>query len=159
MEWETVNHCPRPRTKVESRPMELIVDDSIALAFELLSPIRVCFLFSRAINRKVTYQFSPSINIEVPIPDGYREQLRYLEIIFGKHDAPYFGLDIENGKTLREVEEAGTNEAGTVVEEARALWGGWRGIEEYAREVFPVEEANNGLTWMKEEGSSQESGV
>ena len=27
---------------------------------------------------------------------------------------------------------------------------GWGGIEEYAREVFPVEEANNGLTWMKE---------
>ena len=123
----------------------------IALAFELLSPLRVCFLFSRALNRKVTYQFSPTIDIEVSIPHGYREQLRGIEIIFGIHDAPYFGLDLEKGKELKQVEEVGNDGAGTVVEEARTLWGGWRGIEAYAREVFPVEEANNGLAWMKEE--------
>ena len=100
----------------------------------------------------MTYEFSPSIDIEVSIPNGYREQLKNLEIIFGNYNAPYFGLDLETGKAVREVEEAGTSGAGTVVEEARALWGGWRGIEEYAREVFPLEEANNGLTWMKEAG-------
>lgn len=44
---------------------------------------------------------------------------------------------------------------GTCVAEARQLWGGWRGIEEYAREVFPVEEAANGRTWMNEEGSDK----
>ena len=44
---------------------------------------------------------------------------------------------------------------GTCVAEARQLWGGWRGIEEYAREVFPVEEAANGRTWMIEEGSDK----
>jgi hypothetical protein len=32
-----------------------------------------------------------------------------------------------------------------------ALWEGYRGLEEYAREVFPLEEAANGLTWMNEE--------
>jgi hypothetical protein len=31
-----------------------------------------------------------------------------------------------------------------------ALWEGYRGLEEYAREVFPLEEAANGLSWMNE---------
>lgn len=53
-------------------------------------------------------------------------------------------MDIENGST-RQVNGAnglngdgsgGDSGEGTVVEEARALWPGWRGIEEYAREVF-----------------------
>lgn len=34
--------------------------------------------------------------------------------------------------------------------EALALWEGPRGLEEYAREVFPLEEAANGLTWMND---------
>jgi len=34
---------------------------------------------------------------------------------------------------------------------ARKIWRGYRGLEEYAREVFPVEEANNGRTWMMED--------
>jgi hypothetical protein len=41
-------------------------------------------------------------------------------------------------------------------EEALALWEGYRGLEEYAREVFPLEEAANGLTWMNEEEQIQE---
>ena len=49
----------------------------------------------------------------------------------------------------------GSGGEGTCVAEARQLWGGWRGIEEYAREVFPVEEAANGRTWMNEEGSDK----
>lgn len=35
-----------------------------------------------------------------------------------------------------------------LVDEARSLWEGWRDMEEYAREVFPVEEEANGLDWM-----------
>jgi len=31
------------------------------------------------------------------------------------------------------------------------LWEGYRGLEEYAREVFPLEEAANGLKWMEED--------
>ena len=134
---------------------------SIALAFELLTPIRVCLLFSRALRRPVRYIESPTIEIEVPVPDGYLQQLQAIESIFGKYGAPYFGPDMEKPGTNKEVNGAGKKNGdasaspggeGTCVAEARALWGGWRGIEEYAREVFPVEEAANGKTWMNEEG-------
>ncbi|KAL9099221.1 MAG: hypothetical protein Q9163_005249 [Psora crenata] len=123
----------------------------IALAFELLSPNRVCALFSRALRRRCTYRFSPTIDIEVAVPPGYRAQLEGLEIIFGEFNAPYFGLDLEPGTNSITVEDSTDDATGTAIQEARSLWGGWRGIEEYAREVFPVEEANNGLTWMKEQ--------
>lgn len=98
----------------------------------------------------MNYQYCPSIDIKVSIPNGYREQLRGLEIVFGRDKAPYFGLDLEAEGNMRTVEKDTDDASGTVVQEARVLWGGWRGIEEYAREVFPVEEANNGLTWMEE---------
>ncbi|CAD6588778.1 MAG: hypothetical protein ASARMPREDX12_003492 [Alectoria sarmentosa] len=100
-----------------------------------------------------------TIDIEVSVPNGYREQLLALEVLFGKYKAPYFGMDLETGLS-REVNgtngwngdgSSGDSGNGTVVEEARALWPGWRGIEEYAREVFPLEEAAHGLTWMNEE--------
>ena len=32
---------------------------------------------------------------------------------------------------------------------ARRLWPGWRGLEEYAREVWPLEEKQNGATWAE----------
>jgi len=32
--------------------------------------------------------------------------------------------------------------------EARELWQGYRSMEEYAREVFPLEEEANGRVWM-----------
>ena len=35
--------------------------------------------------------------------------------------------------------------------EALELWEGPRGLEEYAREMFPLEEEANGLTWMLDE--------
>jgi hypothetical protein len=95
----------------------------------------------------------------VPIPQGYEEQLRAIEIIFGRYKAPYFGPDLEKGpskevngpQTSNKDGSGGGGEEGTVVEEARILWGGWRGIEEYAREVFPVEEGANGRTWMNDD--------
>lgn len=108
-------------------------DHSVALAFELLTPVAVCQAFSRALNRRVTYKRAP-IEIKVSIPVGYREQLDGLEILFGKHQAPYFGPELEQD-----------------TDEALRLWEGYRGIEEYAREVFVVEERLNGLTWMDEE--------
>ena len=128
---------------------------SIALAFELLSPNRVCLLFSRALRRPVRYVYNPTIEVETRVPNGYMEQLRALELLFGKFKAPYFGSEIKG--TKKEIQggngdgSGGAEGKGTVLEEARALWGGWRGIEEYAREVFPVEEAANGQTWMDEE--------
>ena len=50
--------------------------------------------------------------------------------MLGDARAPYFGLNLE------------------YPHEARSIWEGHRGIEEYAREIFPTEESNNGLTWM-----------
>ena len=103
----------------------------MALAFELLTPLQVCAAFSCALHRRVAYQRSP-IEIKVSIPAGYREQLDQLEVLFGIHDAPYFGPVL------------------TAPDEATQLWEGFRGIEEYAREVFPVEERLNRRRWMDE---------
>ncbi|MCJ1485687.1 hypothetical protein MMC06_005862 [Schaereria dolodes] len=102
----------------------------IALAFQMLSPVALCALFSKGVGRPVHYRRGP-IEVKVPIPSGYREQLCGIQLLFGVHNAPYFGPDLQ------------------APEEALELWEGFRGIEEYAREVFPVEEANNGLTWMQ----------
>ncbi|KAI9852484.1 MAG: hypothetical protein M1838_000578 [Thelocarpon superellum] len=88
----------------------------------------------RGINRRVRYTRGP-IEIKVSIPAGYRTQLDSLAILFGQYQAPYFGPELANA----------------VPSEALALWEGYRGIEEYAREVFPVEERLNGLTWMDDE--------
>ena len=101
----------------------------IPLAFEVLTPRQVCAAFSRGVGRPVRYVRGP-IEVKVTIPEGYREQLDGIDILFGKHNAPYFGPELQ------------------APEEAIRLWEGFRGIEEYAREVFPVEEAANGRTWM-----------
>lgn len=101
----------------------------VILAFEKLTPLQVCTRFSRGLGRTVKYVHGP-IKINVPIPSGYREHLEILQETLGEKGAPYFGPDYEYPK------------------EARSLWEGYRGIEEYAREVFPLEEAANGMTWM-----------
>ena len=115
--------------------------ERIALAYEMLSPEEVCRVFARGVGRPVRYQRG-KIEIKVKIPNGYREQLIALEKMYelGSKDPtlqpPYFGSwDLED----------------SYPEEALALWEGYRGLEEYAREVFPLEEAANGLTWMNEE--------
>jgi hypothetical protein len=110
-----------------------VTSPRIPLAFEHLPPTKVCALFSRALNRPVTYQRVPFIDIKVSIPTGYRQQLDGITKLFGKCNAPYFGPDLEPYVPL----------------EAKKLWEGWRGMEEYAREVFPVEEKLNGLSWME----------
>ncbi|KFY82992.1 hypothetical protein V500_10229 [Pseudogymnoascus sp. VKM F-4518 (FW-2643)] len=112
----------------------------VALAYERLSPREACRAFSRALRRPVRYERGP-IEIAVSIPIGYARQLRALEQLFslGGPDAdsqpPYFGDS--------QLEES-------VPAVAMGLWEGYRGLEEYAREVFPLEEAANGLTWMHE---------
>ena len=98
-----------------------------------MSPKEVCHAFSRGLQKPVRYQRSP-VMINVPTPAGYREHLSALEYTLGERGAPYFGPDIEPD----------------VPKAALELWEGNRSMEEYAREVFPVEEAANGLTWMAE---------
>lgn len=114
----------------------------IALAYEMLSPREVCRAFSRAIGRTVRYRRSSTIAVDVKIPTGYRDQLLAIEKLYaidkgdGSQQPPYFGSEKFES---------------SCPEEALALWEGYRGIEEYAREVFPLEEAANGLTWMNED--------
>ncbi|CAK7267010.1 hypothetical protein SEPCBS119000_002324 [Sporothrix epigloea] len=119
----------------------------IALAYEMLSPREACRHFSRGLGRPVNYKRG-TIKISVPVPEGYRAQLVALEKLFmlggddPKKQPPYFGsiaLD-------EDVPTAALN-----------LWEAPRGLEEYAREVFPLEEHANGLTWMiDDEGADGE---
>ncbi|CAL3973188.1 unnamed protein product [Diplocarpon coronariae] len=126
--------------------------ERVALAYEMLSPVEACAAFSRGVGRPVTYRYSPTIEVKVKIPTGYRDQLLALEKIYqlgaadGTLQPPYFGS--------RDMERS-------CPAEALQLWEGYRGLEEYAREVFPLEEAANGLVWMNddddEDGPGDES--
>jgi len=131
----------------------------IALAFENLTPRQVCQAFSRALDRPCHYHFDPHIDIRVPIPGGYREQLARIEVLFGQFNAPYFpGPEFDFSRRRESDESAKGNGKGKgkgkgkapkkLTSEARGLWAGYRGIEEYAREVFPLEEEMNGRDWM-----------
>ena len=112
--------------------------ERVALAYEYLSPREACKLFSKGVGRPVNYVRGP-IELKVRIPTGYREQLQALEQLFDKNEKdpkkqpPYFGDPKLEQSCPREALE---------------LWEGPRGLEEYAREVFPLEEEANGLTWM-----------
>lgn len=113
----------------------------VTLAFEKLTPLQVCALFSRGLNRPVTYIHEPNdLHISVPLPSGYREHLEILAETLGRRRAPYFGPYLEYPA------------------EARSIWEGWRGIEEYAREVFWVEEQANGMRWMEEDADGGNGG-
>lgn len=107
----------------------------VTLAFEKLTPLQACHRFSRGVGRPVRYVHAP-IKIAVSIPSGYREHLEILQETLGDKRAPYFGPDLE------------------YPQEGRSLWEGYRGLEEYAREVFPIEEYSNGARWMDEDGKS-----
>jgi hypothetical protein len=112
---------------------------SIPLAYQYLSPIEVCEAFSRALMRPVRYVRGPIV-FEVPVPAGYREHLQIFEETLGAKDAPYFGPDLEvKGTTL-----------------AQELWEGNRDMEEYAKEIFPIEERNNGCRWMDDDESDKD---
>ena len=122
----------------------------IALAFETLTPLQVCAAFSRALNRPCKYRWVPNIQIKVPVPAGYLEQLQGIEVLFGQMNAPYFPnpeFHEPNPATSPRTAKTGIA-AQPCVDEARGLWEGWRSMEEYAREAFPIEEEANGLDWM-----------
>ena len=102
------------------------------MAFEKLTPTQACKKFSRGVGRPVRYVHGP-IKIAVSTPSGYREHLEILQETLGKKRAPYFGPSLEYPN------------------EGRSIWEGHRGLEEYAREVFPIEEYANGLRWMDED--------
>ena len=116
----------------------------IALAYEYLTPIQVCQAFERGLSRPVRYKRGP-IELRVRIPEGYREQLVALEKLFSpdnpdpEKQPPYFGD--------RALEDS-------CPDGALALWEGPRLMEEYAREIFPLEEEANGMTWMFNEAES-----
>lgn len=120
--------------------------ERIALAYEYLTPKEACQVFSRGVGRPVEYVRGP-IEIKVRIPTGYREQLEALEKLFkmDEKDAtkqpPYFGDPKLEASCPREALE---------------LWEGPRGLEEYAREMFPLEEEANGLTWMLDEDDHED---
>lgn len=99
-----------------------------------MTPLQCCTRFARGVGRPVKYVHGP-IKIAVSIPSGYREHLEILQDTLGRKRAPYFGPDLEYPR------------------EGRGIWAGYRGIEEYAREVFPIEEYNNGLRWMDDTGT------
>ncbi|TKA79896.1 hypothetical protein B0A49_01098 [Cryomyces minteri] len=130
--WLDAEHDVGPTVlQVSKSGPEAWVGQRITLAFERLTPRQLCARFSRGVSRPVVYRHGP-IEISVSTPAGYREHLEVLEETLGRQRAPYFGPDLEYPK------------------EARSIWEGYRGIEEYAREVFPVEESANGMTWMDE---------
>ncbi|RKF74586.1 Nitrogen metabolite repression protein nmr [Golovinomyces cichoracearum] len=118
--------------------------ERIALAYEVLSPRNACRAFSKGIGRPVHYHYHPKIEVRVKIPDGYRDQLLALEQMYllgakdGKKQPLYFGAESLEKNCPREALE---------------VWEGYRGLEEYAREVFPLEEAANGLSWMNEDSN------
>jgi hypothetical protein len=124
--------------------------DSIALAFQNLTPNQVCQAFSRALERPCHFIFDPKIHIQVPIPAGYREQLAGIEVLFGQMHAPYFPgpeFDFVDRRSIPDGKGKATPTK-KLTDEARGLWEGYRSMEEYAREVFPVEEEANGRNWM-----------
>lgn len=149
--WLDAEHDVGPAVLqlIKDGPSKWQGGNRIALAYEMLSPKEVCRAFARGIGRPVHYIQGP-IEISVKIPSGYQRQLIALEKLFtvGRDDPdmqpPYFGSqELEN----------------SCPQEAMLLWEGHRGLEEYAREVFPLEEAANGLTWMTEERGIIQGGM
>ena len=123
----------------------------------MLTPNQVAAAFSRALRVPCTYEYVPSIEIRVPVPPGYREQLLGIEILFGRFQAPYFPPSMfqvppDMGRSSFENTESYEPDLSglgiALPDEARQLWGGWRGIEEYAGEAFLAEEEANGTEWM-----------
>ncbi|KAH6655310.1 NmrA-like family-domain-containing protein [Truncatella angustata] len=118
----------------------------IALAYEHLTPLEACQAFEKGLGRRVRYKRGP-IEVKCKIPEGYRDQLVALEKLFSPTQSdpakqpPYFGD--------RELEDS-------CPESALALWEGPRGLEEYAGEIFPLEEEANGKTWMFDDEEYEE---
>ncbi|EXJ93521.1 nitrogen metabolite repression protein nmrA [Capronia coronata CBS 617.96] len=134
----------------------------IALAFEMLTPNQVCDIFGRALDRPCNYVFDNHIEIKVPVPNVYRQQLAGIELLFGIYNAPYFpGPEFEyasrrkcsndtiTGRSSTNYESSlRKGKPGKLTDDARKLWPGWRSMSEYVSTAFIVEEEANGKTWM-----------
>lgn len=104
--------------------------------------------------------FDKHIDIKVSVPNGYRQQLAGIEILFGQYNAPYFpGPDFAYPARRKDSNDTVTQgrsssdssrktKVGKLTDEARSLWPAYRPIYEYAKEAFIVEEEANGKTWM-----------
>ena len=196
---------------------------SVPIAFALLDPEAACAALARGLNRPVRYVEGP-VEIQVPIPAGYREQLDALQALFGAAKvggagAPYwweglFDADVtasgsstrtvrtravapskgaalskgggaakgasvgkakkvkkgekkkgaeKDEKAEEEEDEAEADDEAELNEDEaellrvpRKLWAGWRDLEGYAHDVFPVEEKLNDRTWMGDESDTNE---
>lgn len=110
-----------------------------------MNPIQASRAFTRGLGRRVTYVQCPLEIDGFPIPQGYRDQLYAVANLFSDPRNSYFPPGI--GDRCPEM--------------SRHLWQGWRSLEEYAREVFPVEERANGAPWilqlLADEGDNGES--
>lgn len=136
----------------------------VALAFENLTPRQVCDAFTRALNLPCNYVFDPQIEVKVGVPNGYRQQLLGLEVLFGQYNAPYFaGPDFQHSGrrkdsndtiTGRNSSESPRGKPGKLTDLARTLWPGWRSLSEYFATAFLVEEEANGKTWMVDKTQS-----
>ncbi|KAF8444354.1 hypothetical protein BDZ91DRAFT_768929 [Kalaharituber pfeilii] len=104
----------------------------IPLAFEVLTPLQAAAAFTKGLGRRVVYVQSPLDLSGMPIPQGYQDQLYAIAKMFQDPRNSYFLPGM--GERCPDV--------------ARNLWQGWRSLEEYAREVFPVEERANGAPWI-----------
>lgn len=155
-----------------------LTDFRVALAFQTLTPVEVCQAFERALNRPCRYVFDRHIEIRVPVPTNYREQLAGIEELFGRYNAPYYpGPEFQfnesdarrdssnnnrrngerpcaHGSTQERTPSVNPGRPRRLTSEARRLWPGFRRIEDYARETFPIEEEANGKTWMKDKSIS-----
>ena len=140
----------------------------------MLDPPSVCEAVSRGLNRPVRYIEGP-IEITVPIPKGYRKQLETLEEVLGGGEvggkrAPYWwdGLfdigkkdpkndeeKLTNGENWEHIRPEKEEIGDEILRVPRRLWGGWRNIEEYAKDIFPVEEKLNCRTWMDNDSEAE----
>lgn len=118
--------------------MLIALPSSIPLTSEVLTPRQACEAFTRGVGREVKYRRGPiEYNPDVSVPDKYRKHLSALQEVLGEQRAPYFGPDMY------------------YPQEAIKLWEGNRGLEEYAHEIFPVEDAAHGFTWMDEDDGDE----
>lgn len=125
----------------------------------------MCDAFSESLGRPCNYVHDQRIEVKVGVPNGYRQQLAGLEVLFGVYNAPYFpGSDFEYSGRRKGSNDTITGrnghdsprkgKAGKLTDTARSLWPGWRSLGEYFSSAFVVEEEANGKTWMVDKTQS-----
>lgn len=120
-----------------------------------MTPTEVCAAFSRALNFPARYIQGP-VTISVPVPPGYRDQLQALEKLLGDTVVGGLGAPYWWDGLMDITKKDDETERHAILRVARKLWPGRRGMEEYAREAFTVEERLNGRTWMEDDEENLE---